>query len=462
MTGSILVVDSVATNRIMLKAALDSAQYDTMTCASCVEATELVQEYQPDLLLINLANPIEDSHSFCATLRKSSKNAHLAIIAVGVADTNEARLAALGANVDDVLPHPRSNSLLLARIRGLLRRRSATLEWSMREETSRALGFQEEAAPRLTPQKVSFVRLGSKLTDQLTFCLNNSEIGSITEMSIKEALSQSGEASSADVIVLDAHNFEDETQIYSLIADLRSRKKSLHSEILVIVPHRQVKLAARLFDLGASDIAYSNASSEELVLRIEKLATQKVAQDMQRKNVRNGLHAAVTDSLTGLYNRRYAETHLSRIAEQAKATGLSYALMVVDIDHFKTINDRYGHSAGDKVLVSMAEKLKSSFRAIDLVARIGGEEFLICMPNTRTAQAKIAAERLRRTVNRNSFQLTETDTEISITISVGVAVDVLKGQENLSTEQLFERADAALYAAKSSGRDKVAISQQAA
>lgn len=462
MTGSILVVDSVATNRIVLKTALATAQYNVLSCASCAEAKEIIEKQRPDLMIINLIDPTEDAHKFCQTLKRSPLNMNLAIVAVGVADTDIARFEALNAGVDDVLPLPRSNELLLARIRGLLRQRSATLEWTMREETARALGFQEVAAPRITPSCVVVVSMNPNVQSALTKNLRSLSIGQISKFSASEALNLKDKVPTPDVLILDAYNCNDSNTICNYIADLRSRSQTRRSEILVIINQRRADLAARLFDLGANDIAYTYECTRELVIRIKKLAQQKARQDEQKRNVHNGLNAAVTDALTGLYNRRYAETHLTRIADQARKSGHSYALMVADIDHFKSINDRFGHAAGDDILKNVAQMLKDNFRSIDLVARIGGEEFLICMPNTTTAQAKIAAERMRRNIRKQTFMLNDGETIVPVTISVGVAVDLLSKEHEVTTSQMFDRADAALYAAKVSGRDKVSICREAA
>lgn len=462
MTGKILVLDSVATNRIVMKVKLISAQYQVSTAATCADAMRLIAEQVPDLLLINLSDPIEDSHKFCTDLRADPSNKNLPIIAIGVADTSLARFAALDAGADDVLPRPLSDSMMLARIRGLLRRRNAALEWDMRDETSRALGFNEAAAPRLTPVNVHLLSKAQQLSSRFRSCLTSVTSGNVHSMHFKTALAAEKTEAKPDLIVIDATFASDEADICQLIADLQSRPNTRHAAILMIVPKDHSNMASRGFDLGAADVVFDNIDDEELILRTKRLLSQKLELDDQREKVRNGLHAAVTDPLTGLYNRRYAETHLSRISEQAEATGKSYALMVIDVDHFKSINDRFGHAAGDQILIKLSERLKSNCRAIDLIARIGGEEFLVGMPATSDAQARIAAERLRRIVGREPFSLGLDAPSIAVTISVGVAIDDLQDESRENSTSLFDRADHALYRAKSSGRDQVSVCSKAA
>ena len=136
--------------------------------------------------------------------------------------------------------------------------------------------------------------------------------------------------------------------------------------------------------------------------------------------------------------------------------------MMLDIDHFKAINDHYGHAVGDQVLVAFALRLRQNLRAIDLVGRVGGEEFLVAMPRTSGRAARIAANRLRRIISTTPFQLEESDVSISVSVSVGVAVSAAGQNADKPLAQLCHHADSALYRAKTAGRNRVAMAQPAA
>ena len=136
--------------------------------------------------------------------------------------------------------------------------------------------------------------------------------------------------------------------------------------------------------------------------------------------------------------------------------------MMIDIDHFKAVNDTYGHAAGDKVLMELADRLRENLRAIDLVARMGGEEFLVAMPGTSVPDARLAADRLRELVNTTTFDLGDDQPQIKITVSVGVAVSRRIKAEASGINKICAQADKALYAAKTGGRDQVAMSKSAA
>src|SRR6476646_5540415 len=174
--------------------------------------------------------------------------------------------------------------------------------------------------------------------------------------------------------------------------------------------------------------------------------------DHLRDNVQNSIEMAITDALTGLHNRRYMESHLGTLAEQAASRGKPLALMMLDIDFFKSINDRYGHDAGDDVLREFAVRVRKSIRGIDLACRYGGEEFVIVMPETDMAVATMVAERLRRRIASEPFVIQQDARSLEVTISIGIAA--LSGADD-NAATILKRADQALYRAKRDGRNRV-------
>jgi two-component system cell cycle response regulator len=163
------------------------------------------------------------------------------------------------------------------------------------------------------------------------------------------------------------------------------------------------------------------------------------------------MEMAVTDGLTGLYNRRYMETHLATLVEQAAGRGKPLTLLVLDIDYFKAINDTYGHDAGDDVLREFATRIRKSIRGIDLACRYGGEEFVIVMPETDMAVAALVAERIRRRIAGDPFAIEQGAKAIDVTLSIGLAAL----GANDTAAMILKRADQALYRAKRDGRNRV-------
>jgi diguanylate cyclase (GGDEF)-like protein len=161
-------------------------------------------------------------------------------------------------------------------------------------------------------------------------------------------------------------------------------------------------------------------------------------------------HDAFHDPLTGLANRRSADERLEAARAQALRNGQPMSVLMLDLDRFKRVNDRWGHANGDRVLVMLADVLRAELRAGDLAARHGGEEFLALLPGSDVAQALEAAERIRRSVAARRITFDGSDEAIGITVSIGIAT--LEGDETV--EQLIARADAAMYHAKGEGRDR--------
>jgi diguanylate cyclase (GGDEF)-like protein len=162
-------------------------------------------------------------------------------------------------------------------------------------------------------------------------------------------------------------------------------------------------------------------------------------------------HAAAVDPLTSLFNRRYFETRIDEEIQRARRYGLDLALLVIDADNFKALNDVLGHVVGDRVLRAMSDTLRRSVRAFDVCTRFGGEEFAILMPGSPATSALQSAERIRQRIEQYRFDPLLVPEEMHPTISVGVAV--LTGES--SAQDLIARADRALYAAKAAGKNCV-------
>ena len=158
-------------------------------------------------------------------------------------------------------------------------------------------------------------------------------------------------------------------------------------------------------DLGANDLIPADFDDAELAIRLRTQVKRKQEADSLRAALDEDLRLAVIDPLTGLYNRRYAMAHLKRLTTRAAETGRNFTIMVADLDRFKQVNDTFGHAAGDAVLVEVARRLKDNLRGNDLVARIGGEEFLIALPDCQLSEARQAGERIRRIIDREPVTL---------------------------------------------------------
>jgi two-component system cell cycle response regulator len=208
----------------------------------------------------------------------------------------------------------------------------------------------------------------------------------------------------------------------------------------------------KALEIGVNDVLAKPIDPQELAARARTQIRRKRYTDYLRENLDHSLELAVTDQLTGLHNRRYMAGQLEALVRRASHGGDQVSVLLIDIDHFKKINDSYGHDVGDEVLREFAVRLASNVRAIDLPCRYGGEEFVVVMPDTKLSDAERIAERIRLHVAGSPFRVAGGAEMLSVTISIGVAATMGEGD---APERVLKRADGAVYEAKASGRNRV-------
>jgi two-component system cell cycle response regulator len=236
-----------------------------------------------------------------------------------------------------------------------------------------------------------------------------------------------------------------------LCSQARSLDRTRHLPIIVLVEPGDEARLLRGLDMGVNDYLMRPIDRNEMLARVRTQIKRKRYSDFLRTRLEESVEMAVIDPLTGLHNRRYMETHLKTLVAEASTSGRPLSVLVADIDYFKRINDTYGHDAGDAVLKEFAARFRRNTRSIDLACRLGGEEFVIIMPDTDVTRATHVGERLRACIAEDSFQLSATKS-IRVTASVGLAA--LERWDD-TPETIFKRADIALYAAKRDGRNRV-------
>jgi len=461
MAGEILIIDAVATNRIVLKVKLLGAQYRVRLCETLAEAKAEIDASLPDLILLDTAIGAKSVHAFCTALKSDEHASLIPVIATGGFAMPQDRVAALEAGADDVLSKPFDDHIMQARIRSLLRSRDARQELRMREGTRTALGFAEACREFTAPTQMVVTSRDDTLAPDLGYLEKTLENVQVIASTTESITCGSLQNCPVDLFLLDFRTGLSEDKIlFRLLSELRSRSVTRHAGIMVLLPADARHAAAMALDLGASDIVYSTVDTDEIRHRCAVLIQAKHEADALRRTVESGLEAAITDPLTGLFNRRYAMPHLSRLSAESRKNGRQFAIMALDLDHFKSVNDTYGHSAGDEVLRQTAQRLKGNLRAVDLLARIGGEEFLVAIPNSDVFHAQKAAERLCQLIGGTPFFVGPDRQEVRVTMSVGVYLsdgnDTGTVVEN--HRELVNAADVALYAAKNGGRNKVSLS----
>ena len=461
MTGRILIVDDVATNRIVLKVKLEAVFYQALMAATGAQALQISRAERPDLILLDLLLPDMSGSDVLAQLRADPLTATIPVIVLSSSHDSEARLAALAAGADDFLTKPVADTVLLARLRNLLRANQGDDDYAMVAEALAIPGMAEGMADFAQPARIALISDRPDQAIRWRRELPSVFPGEYTVQTMEQALvtgvaSATGDPDARDIYLIDS-SLGNGNGVLNLVSDLRSRGPSRHAAICVIGPQIAPDRMAMAFDIGANDVIPAAVPLAEIGLRLQTLLTRKRASDRARASVSDGLRMAMIDPLTGLYNRRYAMPHIMRVAEAALVDGSVFAVMVIDLDRFKSVNDRFGHAAGDLVLAKVAQRLSTNLRSGDMVARIGGEEFLVVLPHTTHIEAQAAAERLCNVI-KHSPVILDDGSIVNATVSIGLA---FSGYARSATE-LIDCADRALMKSKSEGRNRVTVSLNAA
>jgi two-component system cell cycle response regulator len=359
------------------------------------------------------------------------------------------RLRGLDAGADDFLTKPVNDTALFARVRSLVRLKRTMDELRLREDVCRQFGTanpNEGLAADVSAARILLAAEPGVTASRIVETLAPVAASVLHAASCAEAqliLDDSVELVIASLSLPDGDPLR-------LVSQWRAKEDSRRLPILLMADDSELPRLANGLDLGANDYLIRPVERNELLARVRTQIRRRRLEERLGENYRRSLSLALTDELTGLYNRRYVfahlNEHLGRLAEGAATT----ALMLFDVDHFKKVNDRYGHPAGDGVLREMAERAVRQVRSVDLVGRLGGEEFVVVMPETSLSDALLVAERLRVAIADEPFTLREHGEKLSVTVSVGVA---MTGAGVESMDSLLKRADDALYAAKNAGRN---------
>jgi len=449
MTARVLVVDDIEANVRLLQAKLQHEYYDVITATRGEEAVQKARREQPDIVLLDVMMPGMDGFETCRRLKAGADTRHIPVVMVTTLDGREDRLRGLQAGAEDFLNKPIDDVQLMARVKSLVRLKIVTDELRAREASGVRLGVIGED---LRPDPLEQHRV---ISGQVLVVDDNArQAGRIkAALGVEHRVTLLGESetgASPDLVVvaLAAGSFDG----CKVIAKMRSSETTRHLPILAIMDADAPDRALRALELGAHDIIPRPLDEDELVARARTLMRRKRYVDALRARLDQSLELAVTDQLTGLYNRRFLHAQLQPLVQRASCGGDAVSVMLVGLDHFKQINDSYGHDIGDGVLKEFAARLASNTRPVDFACRFGGEEFIVIMPNTPGDTACLAAERLRRHVAAAPFIVGGAAGHLDVTVSLGVAQS--EGMDE-TAEALLKRADEALYEAKRAGRNRV-------
>jgi two-component system cell cycle response regulator len=452
MPARILVVDDIAANVKLLETRLSAEYFDVLSATNGVDAIALCEQGRCDIVLLDVMMPGMDGFEVCRRLKNAPSTAHLPIIMITALDQPSDRVRGLEAGADDFLTKPVDDTALFARVRSLLRLKMTLDELRNRAVETREFGIGDPlaAATAETGQnaKILIVDDRSASYERLRAALEAFHDVEV-EPDPQQAVIRAAETPYDVVLVsldLDGHDG------LRLCSQLRSLERTRGAAVVMIAQEDAKTRVLRGLDIGAHDFLVRPVDRNELVARVRTQVRRKRFADRLRDSVQVSMELAVKDGLTGLHNRRYLDSHLNMLFDETQRKGGTAALLLLDIDRFKSINDAHGHDAGDEVLREFALRVRALTRGIDLVARYGGEEVVVLVPDAGLSEATFVAQRICQKIGATPFAIARGARGITVTVSIGVAVIE---PDDTSPAAILKRADRALYKAKDEGRNRV-------
>ena len=450
MTARVLVVDDILANVKLLEARLQAEYFEVLTASSGQAALDVCARERIDVVLLDVMMPGMDGFECCRRIKAAPATSHVPVIMVTALDQPSDKVQGLEAGADDFLTKPVDDIALITRVKNLARLKMLNDEMVMRASTSQQMGITPAALAKALNGdcgRILLVDDHPRSASRILEALGKSH-DAFVERDVQAALMKVAQFKFDLLIVsLSLANAD----ALRLCSQVRSLDRTRHLPIIILVEPGDDARLMRALDMGVNDYLVRPIDRNEMLARVKTQIKRKRHGDFLRTRLEESVEFAITDPLTGLQNRRYMESHLRTLVEEAISNGRPLSMLVTDIDHFKKINDTYGHDAGDNVLRQFAARLRRNTRGIDLACRFGGEEFVIIMPDTEMFRAQQVGERLRECIAAEPFQV-NAGTQVPVTASVGLSTLDKPGD---TPETIFKRADNALYSAKREGRNRV-------
>lgn len=455
MTGLILVVDDVPANVKLLEVKLANEYYDVITARDGFEALEVAHAKHPDLVLLDVMMPRMDGFETCKRLKNTADTAHIPVVMVTALSDKEDRVRGLEAGADDFLTKPINDTALFARVKSLIRTKALLDELRLRDQTGLQMGVLNESQNDLSNVAGARVLAVDDDAVQMRRLVNLLQGEGLVVDAVLEPESSRNVAINGNFDLIVISTMMMDADGLRLASYFKAQEEIRHVPILMLVDEDDERALLKGLEMGVNDYIVAPIDGNELLARARTQIRRKKYQEALKANYKQSISMAITDGLTGLYNRHYLNTHLANMVREALSKNKPLSLAMMDLDNFKSINDTHGHDAGDRALQQLAKTIVGSTRGADLVARFGGEEFVVLMPETDMKPALEAAERIRRMVQTTPLQLTDT-VQAERTISIGVATINPIGD---SAESLLKRADNAAYEAKGAGKNRVVAAE---
>ncbi|MEO1543200.1 MAG: PleD family two-component system response regulator [Pseudomonadota bacterium] len=457
MTARVLVVDDIPANVKLLEARLSAEYFDILTAFSGEDALAVLARERVDVVLLDVMMPGIDGFEVCRRIKSDPKTHHIPVVMVTALDQPADRIQGLESGADDFLSKPVDDIALITRVKNLARLKTLNDEMLMRASTGREMGVEDNAALEKALSGFSgrilvvddHPRSQQRLSQALGKLHDIDAVGCP-----EEAMRHLTQDPSYDLVIISLSL--EQADGLRMCSQIRSLEAIRNLPIIILVEHGSDARLLRGLDMGVNDYLKRPVEQHELLARVRTQIKRKRHTDYLRDRLEQTVELAMTDALTGLHNRHYMQSHLQKLVTDAIANERELSILIADIDHFKQVNDTYGHDVGDLVLKEFSQRLKQNTRGADLACRLGGEEFVLIMPDTPIQRAYQTGERLRALIAAEPFAIGN-GAFIRVTTSVGLATLEMLDD---TPDALIKRSDNGLYAAKRRGRNRV-VSQAA-
>ncbi len=453
MTARVLIIDDLLPNIKLLEARLSAEYYEVQSATSGLQALAICAQGQIDVVLLDVMMPGMDGFEVCRRIKADPAMAHLPVVMVTSLDQHADRLRGLEAGADDFLGKPIDEIAVIARVKSLARMKVSMDELRNRQSLTAQLGASANltAAIADSGEQGRILLVDDRMTsiDRVTSALRGRHELDVERIPAQAVFRAPGQQYDLIIVSLNLQDFDG----LRVCSQLRSLERTRHAPILMLAEADDRRKVLHGLELGANDYISRPIERNELIARVRTQVRRRRYSEALRNDMQASIEMALVDPLTGLNNRRYLDMRLPSLLEESARRARPLALMALDIDRFKSVNDGFGHDAGDDVLRTFAQRVKNAVREGDLLCRLGGEEFVVLMPETEIDVAARIAERVRQSVEADLFEIEKGARRIPVTVSVGLAQSLGETE----AEALFRRADRALYRSKNEGRNRVTL-----
>jgi two-component system, cell cycle response regulator len=439
----VLVVDDEHLCRSVIVEHLGRVGYEVFEAENGAAALELARDEPPDLIILDLCMPGIDGFTVCRELRSRAQSRDTPILLLTALSDRDSKFEGLAAGADDFLAKPVFSAELLMRVRNLLKIKFLKDQLDAVQNSVQQMLTPEAGEPAdstrvlLAVSEATRLELGASLAAEdycLSFCVP------------AEAL-QSLQSFQPDVLILEP--FPDIEHSFEVCRAMRARSRQRTVPILLLSAALDSLTRLSAFEAGVDEYLGRPFHPAELVARLRSHASRHQEQRQLERRFHSAAQRAIRDGLTGAHNRAFFDQHLHYQCKLAARYHKPLSVIMLDLDHFKEINDSFGHPVGDDVLRKAVELIRGVTRSSDVLCRYGGDELALLLPDTGKADALFVAERIRSTLANPSHW---SFIPARVTASLGIATF---GQDANAPGDLIDAADQALYRAKHAGRNRV-------